>query len=92
MWDDLAEIVLPPLKKIVMCDGGRGSGDPKICSYLSEIITGESFIIREVRPQAFALTAEARGVYVSFKILSSELRSGIWLVTVQEEDLASGRT
>lgn len=64
----------------------------KICPYLSEIIIGESFIIGEVRPQAFALTTEARGVYVSFKILSPELRSGIWLVTAQEEDLASGRT
>lgn len=72
-------------KKPVMCDGRSGRGDPKICSYLSEIIIRESFIMREVRPEALALTAEARGVYVSFKILNPELRSGIWPVTAQEE-------
>lgn len=63
---------------------GGGVEALKICSYLSGIIIRESFIMREVRPAAFAMTAEARGVYVSFKILSPELRSGIWLVTVQE--------
>lgn len=67
---------------------GGGVEHLKVCPYLSEIIIGGSFIIGEVRPQASALTAEARGVYVSFKILSPELRSGIWLVTTQEEDLA----
>lgn len=82
--DDLAEIFLPFLKKM-WCVIVEGEGDPKMCSYLSEIIIRESFIMREVRPEALALTAEARGVYVSFKILNPELRSGIWLVTAQEE-------
>lgn len=68
---------------------GGGRGDPKICSYLSEIIIRESFIMREVRPEALALTAEARGVCF-FQDIESRVevwylagdcsRGGIWLL------------
>jgi hypothetical protein len=67
-------------------EGGGGAVETlNILLYLSEIITGERLIIRESKPQAKALTTEARGVCVCFKILSPELRSGILLVTVEEE-------
>lgn len=56
-----------------------------ICCSLSEMVIRENCIIRESKSLSIVLTIEARGVCVCFKTLRPELRSGILLVTAEEE-------
>lgn len=56
-----------------------------MCLYLSAVVSRENCIIGESKSLSIALTTEARGVCVCFKTLSLELRSGILLVTAEEE-------
>lgn len=70
---------------VMVGEGRRWSGNLKDLLLVSEIITGGTFIIRESKPPAGALTTEARGVCVCMEILSPELRAGILLVNDEEE-------